>query len=177
MKIDEIEQYITDSLLLLMKNTPYEKITMESIAQKAGVSRRTIYRYFNNKSEILDMMFANTVKRYVDKIKDEMSGNGNTLVTSFKFVLDNAEMFVLAYKNNMLSNITNTINEVVKDIVLHRNKNAKNWSKKYFDCYVSFTTGGIYGLLYEWLKTGSDKNPVEIFEVYKNVIADLDKKF
>ena len=177
MKIDEIEQYITQSLLMLMKNTPYEKITMESIEKKAGVSRRTIYRYFSNRSEILDMLFSNTVKHYADKVKFEMSGNGNVLVTSFKFVLDNAELFVLAYKNNLLANITSAINEVVKDIVLHQNSHAKKWSKKYFDCYVSFTTGGIYGLLYEWLRTGSDKNPVEIFEVYKNVIADLDKKF
>ncbi len=177
MKLDEIEEYITKSLLILMKDTPFEKITMEKVAVKAGVSRRTIYRYFDNKLQILDTIFKNIVDNYAKKIKDDLNSQGNVLVTSFEFILDYADVFILAYKNNLLDNITMAIKEVVKDIVLHQNKEAKNWSKKYFDCYISFTTGGIYRLLYEWLKTGSDKNPVEVFDVYKNVIADLDKSF
>ena len=57
MKLEEIENYITQSLCILMQNTPFEKITMESISKKAGVSRRTIYRYFDNKMQIIDKIF------------------------------------------------------------------------------------------------------------------------
>ncbi len=177
MKFDEIEDYITQSLLIVMKDTPFEKITMEKVAQKAGVSRRTIYRYFENKVQILNTIFRNIVKDYAKKIETDLSSQGNVLITSFQFILDNADIFILAYKNNLLDNINEAINQIVKDIVLHQNKDAQNWSKKYFDCYISFTTGGIYRLLYEWLQIGADKDPFEVFEIYKNVIQDLDKKF
>lgn len=177
MKLEEIEDYITQSLCILMQNTPFEKITMESISKKAGVSRRTIYRYFDNKMQIIDKIFQKIVQDYAQKIEMELSEQGNTLISSFKFIFDNAEIFVLAYKNNLMDNITLAIKEVVKGIVLQKNAEAKNWSKKYFDCYISFTTGGIYTLLYEWLQSGLDKDPTHVFEIYKNVISDLDKKF
>ncbi len=177
MKLDEVENYITQSLVLLMKNTPFDKITMEQVAKKAGVSRRTIYRYFDNKGQILDRVFSKIVKNYEIKIKDDLNSSDNVILTSFKFILDNSDVFILAYKNNLLDNITMAIKEVVKEAVLSYNEKAKSWSEKYFNCYISFTTGGIYRLLYEWLETGSNKNPAEVFEVYKNVISDLDKKF
>lgn len=109
MKLDEIEDYITKSLLILMKDTPFEKITMEKVAVKAGVSRRTIYRYFDNKLQILDTIFKNIVDNYAKKIKDDLNSQGNVLVTSFEFILDYADVFILAYKNNLLDNITMAI--------------------------------------------------------------------
>ena len=47
MDAKEVKQYIKQSLFLLMENYDYDKISMNMIAEKAGVSRRTIYRNFD----------------------------------------------------------------------------------------------------------------------------------
>lgn len=174
MEKEEIKNYITQSLYLLMKNTSYEKITMDMIANKAGVSRRTIYRYFINKQEILDEFFSQLIESYKGKINDRQSIS-NIILTSFEFIFDNFETFIIAKKNNLLSKITNVIEEVVKKIVAN-NQNTQNWSKDYLDYYTSFVSGGIYLMLYEWFKHDTRKSPNEMFELYKNVISDLDKR-
>ncbi len=176
MEKDEVRGYVTQSLFLLMKNTSYEKITMSLIADKAGVSRRTVYRYFNNKSMILSEYFDNLIFIYKKKLQKNMDEGKNVILSSFEFIFDNSEIFIVAYKNKLLVNILSAIVDIVREIVLYRHQDANNWSSEYTDYYVSFVAGGIYRIFCEWLRKDGNKKPKEIFEIYKNVIADLDKR-
>lgn len=47
------KQWIFEALLYLIDQESYEKITITSITQKAGVPRSTFYRYFCEKDDIL----------------------------------------------------------------------------------------------------------------------------
>ncbi len=176
MEKDEVKGYITQSLFLLMKNLPYEKITMSMIANKAGVSRRTVYRYFENKNMVLTEYFDDLISLYRKKLQENIDKGTNVILSSFEFIFENSEIFIIAYKNKLLVNIFSAILDIVREIVLSRHQDAKGWSREYTDYYVSFVAGGIYRIFYEWLKKDGNKKPKEIFEIYKNVIADLDKR-
>ncbi len=175
MEKDEVKAYVMQSLFLLMKNVPYEKVTMSMVANKAGVSRRTVYRYFENKKMILCEYFDNLISLYRKKLQENMD-KGNIVLSSFQFIFDNSEVFIIAYKNGLLGSISSAIVDIVREIVLARHQESKSWSKEYTDYYVSFVAGGIYRIFYEWLKKDSNKKPNEMFEIYKNVISDLDKR-
>lgn len=45
---------IKDSLLELLKHTPYEKITVTSICKQSEITRATFYLHYNNIDEVLD---------------------------------------------------------------------------------------------------------------------------
>ena len=49
-----VQEWMLNALLELMEETPYEKITVTQIAQRAGVPRMTYYRNFKNKENILE---------------------------------------------------------------------------------------------------------------------------
>ena len=174
MEQNEVKSYITQSLFLLMKNVTYDKITMDMISKKAGVSRRTIYRYFINKQEILNYYFDELIKEYNKQLQNNFSNGSNVLMQSFEFIFNNVNIFLMAYKNGLLINIYNAIEDVVTKIV--KSSQFPIGDKEYEDYYISFTSGGIYRILVEWLKNDGDKSPVQMFEIYKNVISDLDKR-
>ena len=46
-----------DSLRELMKQNPFEKITIKMITDEAGVIRPTFYHYFQDKYEVLEWIF------------------------------------------------------------------------------------------------------------------------
>ena len=46
--------YIAEALLILMEDQKFEDIRIQDLTKKAGVSRMTYYRYFADKSEVLD---------------------------------------------------------------------------------------------------------------------------
>ena len=173
MEKNEIKRYITESLFILMKTMPYEKITIDLISKKAGVSRRTIYRYFNNKQEILDKCFKELIFKYNQKAQTDVIEGKDAILSSFEFIYDNADLFILAYRNNLLENLTTPIQEVVKKIVFSRKADETTWTQEYADYYISFIAGGIYRLIYQWFKNNGDKSPQEIYNIYKSVINDL----
>ena len=47
------KEYIFESLMILLKDNPFNKISITGIAKKAGVSRMTYYRYYKNKEDII----------------------------------------------------------------------------------------------------------------------------
>ena len=46
-------EWLVDSLLSLMEDMPYSKITVRDICNKADLSRQTFYNFFDNKDAII----------------------------------------------------------------------------------------------------------------------------
>lgn len=57
---------IADAMKRLMRTTPIEKITTDRILQNAGVSRRSFYRYFKDKFDLLEWIYNYDFCRFVD---------------------------------------------------------------------------------------------------------------
>lgn len=57
---------IGESLKVLMKEHPFEKITIKMITDEAGVIRPTFYNYFCDKYEVLEWIFNENI---IEKIK------------------------------------------------------------------------------------------------------------
>nr|WP_319487342.1 IS3 family transposase [uncultured Caproiciproducens sp.] len=47
------KEWLTKALLELMKNKPFQEISISEIAEKADLSRRTFYRSFSSKEEVI----------------------------------------------------------------------------------------------------------------------------
>ena len=61
------QNLITEALLALMEEEPFQKITIKAVCAHAGVSRQTFYSLFENKEEVigrrLDQLFEEYRKR------------------------------------------------------------------------------------------------------------------
>lgn len=99
--------YIVESFFLILKNKPYEKITIYELARKAGVSRATYYRYFSNKENEDE----NGVTR-----NDEKTAKKN--VISFYFELQINELVREYYKMGVSDDSSKTIAKLVFDRIL-----------------------------------------------------------
>ena len=70
---DERQQQILDAAAAVIIRLGYDKATMSDIAHEAGVSRRTVYLYFNGKEELFEallyreyMQYAQTWLEYIE---------------------------------------------------------------------------------------------------------------
>lgn len=73
-------ELIYDTLEELMLTVPFKDISVESIAQKAGIGKGSIYYYFESKDEILDCViersYRRAVREYLNNIGTEQSALG-----------------------------------------------------------------------------------------------------
>lgn len=56
------KEAIALALLKVMKIYDYKEITVTQITQEAGVSRKTFYRHFSDKDEVLKHFFTHCIK-------------------------------------------------------------------------------------------------------------------
>jgi AcrR family transcriptional regulator len=59
---------LLDAAERLLARTGYRKMTMEDIAQEAGLSRRTVYGYFRGKDEVV----LGTIDRIVERVSERL---------------------------------------------------------------------------------------------------------
>ncbi len=83
-------ELIYDALAELMVTVPFKEISVESIAQKAGVGKGSVYYYFDSKDEILNHViersYRRAIREYLDNIRFEQSAIGR-IKQLFKSVL------------------------------------------------------------------------------------------
>ena len=63
-QVSETKHRLSKALYLLITERHYDEITIYHILDKADISRRTFYRYFNDKADLMDFCLENFVKGY-----------------------------------------------------------------------------------------------------------------
>ena len=62
---------IAEAMKTLMRSSPIEKITIRQIQEAAGVSRRSFYRYFRDKFDLLEWIYNYEFCRYVEVLPEK----------------------------------------------------------------------------------------------------------
>lgn len=72
-------ELIYDALEDLMCTVPFKEISVESIAQKAGVGKGSVYYYFDSKDEILDNVIERSYRRAIREYLDNIESRQNAM--------------------------------------------------------------------------------------------------
>lgn len=70
-KSNQSKTWMENTLLKLMETESYEDITIQEITDNAGLSRRTFYRNYSSKDEIIGGCLEKILKEYEAAIKSE----------------------------------------------------------------------------------------------------------
>lgn len=62
------QKWLVAALLDLMKEKPYDKISIKEIAEKADLDRSTFYRNFKSKENVLNLYLNELAEKYVNNL-------------------------------------------------------------------------------------------------------------
>lgn len=110
------QQWLTESLIMLMETKPFSQITVLDIYRKAGLSRQTFYNLFQSKEEILHLYLRRQCETQFSKYNANPSISTAEIVHAFSDVLmDNKKLLDSMLKNGLDSIISD---EVAKAVAL-----------------------------------------------------------
>ena len=69
-------------------NTPFEKVSINKIIQKAGISRGSFYTYFEDKRELLSFVMENTKEQWRNFCLDYLKKSGGDFWSMMESMLD-----------------------------------------------------------------------------------------
>lgn len=185
-------ELIINSMFQLMENEDYSKITISEIAANAKVHRRTFYRHFKTREDVVSSYFDMLCEDYINALrKKENLSLPNITEVFFSFSIRNLKFLQLLERNNLLPFLLQKLNEYLPSIYTllkgdlkegrrdgrgeGREEGREDHQKEYADeqelrYILSYSVGGYWNMLCHWLKEGADKTPEELADLIKRAI-------
>lgn len=158
-----LKECLSDALIRLMREKPFDKISINEMAEEAGVNRSTWFRNFTSKNEVLTFKFVQLWNRWADE---------RAIAVRNRFTLDNAKDFFqfnyeikhilqVVYAANMQSAVYDAFYQVM----------APQYGANAKECYQArFYSYALFGLLDEWVRRGFKETPEEMVSIFFEIM-------
>ena len=156
------KKLISEALLRLMRQKHFSDITVTEICAEADIGRKTFYRNFDRKEDVidfqLDALYAGYSAEMVSrKLEDR-------LYYHFFCLQQNVEYLTLLYRNGLLPVLTTKFSRLHTQVM-------PVWSadpveQKYRSAYVA---AGMEAIVYVWAESGFQQSVEEVVEIAKRV--------
>jgi AcrR family transcriptional regulator len=175
---NKTKKWIIEALFELLKYKEYQDITISQIVNKAGLGRRTFYRYFKTKDEVMEYttnflmnQFANTV----------MINHADTLATItksyFEFWENYIDLLLLLNKAHLLYYIEDNLLELIYEVALKvghipLDMNYEDVMGKYnqYKYEFAFKLAGFWKVTLVWCSENPRKTPEEMSELIVSMV-------
>ncbi len=167
----------------LVATTPYDKITVYEICEKAGVSRKTFYVHFQNKSGIVSKIVYDDIVKPLSQMDDVFPTLVGTpsIIKSLPELL-NQNVYKAIYEDRefysrlccMAGSIDSPLVDAFSSGIQFLNLKimdtlgykAPDWKKDYISYY--FAAGNAI-LIQRWIRGGMTVPPEELAELYSSM--------
>ena len=169
---------ITQALLQLMKIHPFEEITVKQILFESTVARKTFYRNFVSKEDVLDSYIDRILLHYIQSLQ-ETSGCqlSNILDIIFTFCIQHREFLFLLQDNKRLHLLLEKWNTCIptlhRQIVSPSHPMFQSFSEDQVDCIIAFNIGAIWNVIVRWISNEMLDSPDVIRKTLLDYLKNL----
>lgn len=155
------KEIMAEALLRLLNKKPYDDIKVVEIADTAGVSRSSFYRYFN-KGTKKDLILEYIIYLWDIYIinKDNKSSLDKAFLILLEFIYNYKDIFIILNKSGL--------NDIIFKLIYHMEKDLNDLE----DVVKAFIAGSIYGLVNYWISNDFKTSPEEIVDIFLNLKRD-----
>lgn len=165
---------IEDALFELMEEKCYAQITVSEIAERADISRRTFYRLYREKDDVLRGCFGRLCQEYCRKSPAlQCYDIGQIAQEYFSFWYQYRDFLLLMKKSGMDEMLYYEISRSSVDVVKLRIAGSEHKNAEAVEYFADYSTGGFLLLLKRWVTTGMKETP----EQYAQAVSEALLKF
>ena len=161
---DYLKECIADAILVLIKDKPIEKVTVDEIAAKAGVGRATYFRSFASKSDAITFKFIKLWERYAElndiKVRDRF--DINNALPFFEYNYSIKHILSLVYAAGQQEALHESFYRI-----MCKKEDAGDALGIYRE---KFYAHGLYGLLDEWVKRDFRETPQQMANLLMSIV-------
>ena len=176
-----IKELIRDTLQKLLEEKDYAEISMKEIAKRANVGRRTLYRYFGTKGDIVRFMADSVMDEFAEALLLQGAENlEETTDVYFSFWEKNAEVFRCLDRSHLLYCIEDHLSEYIMQVALKTKLKDSGMEggqifseipkERLYDFY--FKIAGYWELTKRWMREENRSTPEEISSLVVKILTE-----
>lgn len=169
---------ITDTLLQLMNTYSYNDITVKQIILESKVARKTFYRNFLSKDDVLDAYIDSIMQQYIYSLQQLPDCQlSNILDVIFKFCFQNQELLFKLRDNDLMHLFLHKWNVFIP--MIHNQIVSPNYpifqpfSAEQVDYIIAFNIGAIWNVIMKWIEHDMKETPDTIKTTLLKYLANL----
>ena len=175
------QRKLEECLLSVMQDKPYSEITVSSLCEQTDLSRKTFYRLFESKQDVLDSLIDRTLREYIrfSLPQNQLAPDVSPELQSFYYywlerrglldVLSKNGMSTMLYDRSirhMLQEETDILRQLGVVPSLQENTEA-----------LIFFLSGILTLVVGWHHTGYQKSPLQMAAITEKLLSQPPVRF
>lgn len=170
-KSDYSKNQILISLIDRMSVKEFEKISIMELVEQAEVSRKTFYRNFDSKIEVLLLEVEAIVNSYISMISKTNDLNfENIVLLVFTTAEKHAHFIELLVKNNLLYLLTDRLYEELNSVYKSRKAEIFNqFGELAIANALLFSFGGFEKSIKQWITETPRRTPLQVQKDFKEI--------
>jgi len=179
-RIRRTKQDFKNTFIFLMREKPYENVTVTDIVEHADYNRTTFYRHYQDKEQLTEELVEDTINELIIAFRYPYR-NSNYLrldsltpsnVIIFDYIRNNADIFSLWKKSNGIpgfkEKFIDTLIRLFKEDIIHFSNQSDEINHELF---VIFRAYGVWGLIVNWIKNDFAAPSQEMAEQLIQIIS------
>lgn len=170
-QIEESKTLITNAFFNLLEQEDYDTISMSQIADHAGVSRMTLYRYFSDKSKIIRRYFEEVIQQLLDHLETLDSVSFAQVILERNRLIYHDPKIRQAFRHDI-------VEELLRDVIdAGRDRFSKFMPKPkgVVKLMEPFVLGGIANITKTWVKGGMKETPEDLTNEILKLLAPFQR--
>lgn len=155
---------IKASLKNLLLKKPFDKITINDIAEDCGISRMTFYYHFKDIYDLVEWACEEDAKKILEG-KDDYKTWTQGFLNLFEEVLKNKPFILNVYRSVGREQVENYLYKIVYDLLLNvveekaQGMTVRDEDKEFIADFYKYA---FVGLMLDWVKNGMKEDPHKI---------------
>lgn len=156
------QTWILNSLLKLLETKQYQQITVSEICKNALLDRRTFYRNFESKDDVMELQIKVLCDEYVEMLRNTQVLSIAVIArTYFEFWRKNIHFLNILYRDELTMFMLGKYDELIPNIY----RIFYDTVSDDLEYTLAFQTGGFWNLVVKWVANGADKSPSEMADI------------
>lgn len=174
------QQFYVDALLALMQKKPYTEITVSELSEYAQYDRRTYYRHFKSKDDVLCLYCASLLSEMAEMTNQKGTLTPQSSILSyFEFWSRHKDFLTLLDRHHLLHFLGERLDQLMYQYVgklVQDNLPEKLSDTSEFSQYAFyFTQGGLWFSLVFWIRGGMKLTPRQLTEHILTTFTEMQK--
>lgn len=156
-------------LMNLFKSKKIESITISELCEKADVSRRTFYRHFNTKEDLVRCYMLQLMTQLANALEPTLLENNTSQFAQafFTFMLPHTKLIISLEHNNLIPIVFSCYIECLTPLSYHPSIITLHQEETLpaVNCKISYILGGLWSLLTFWIMNGCKQTPEQLADI------------
>jgi len=144
-------------------------LTIKEIAERAGLDRKTFYRHFHSKEEVLYLQLQDLCQIYIEELKELPELSAYLITKSyFSICAQYSHFFKLLERNELLSLVLLKFNEYLPALNNLFLDNPSYRNKPKYE--LMYQAGGFWNVTNRWIRDGMKESPERMAEIVSAIM-------